>query len=72
MRMWEIRENTGRYDHDDEERYGERYGERMGYRGKREKTVKEAYECGYEDGYKAAMEEIEEDKSYKMGERRGR
>ena len=66
MRMWEIRENAGRYDDD------ERYGERMGYRGKREKTVKEAYECGYEDGYKAAIEEIEEEKSYKIGERRGR
>ena len=64
MRMWEIRENFGRYDRDD------RYGDRMGYRsGSKEKTVKEAYECGYEDGYKAAMEEIEEkytyDKKYK-------
>ena len=59
MRMWEIRENFGRYDRDD------RYGDRMGYRSStKEKTVKEAYECGYEDGYKAAMEEIEEKYSY--------
>ena len=59
MRMWEIRENFGRYDRDD------RYGDRMGYRsGSKEKTVKEAYECGYEDGYKAAMEEMEEKYSY--------
>ena len=59
MRMWEIRENFGRYDRDD------RYGDRMGYRsGSKERTVKEAYECGYEDGYKAAMEEMEEKYSY--------
>ena len=59
MRMWEIRENFGRYDRDD------RYGDRMGYRSSsKEKAVKEAYECGYEDGYKAAMEEIEEKYSY--------
>ena len=59
MRMWEIRENFGRYDRDD------RYGDRMGYRSSsKEKTVKEAYECGYEDGYKAAIEEIEEKYSY--------
>ena len=59
MRMWEIRENFGRYDRDD------RYGDRIGYRsGSKEKTVKEAYECGYEDGYKAAMEEMEEKYSY--------
>ena len=59
MRMWEIRENFGRYDRDD------RYGDRTGYRSSsKEKTVKEAYECGYEDGYKAAMEEIEEKYSY--------
>lgn len=48
MRMWEIRENTGKYDKD----------YRYGYR---DKSTKEAYECGYEDGYKAAMEELEED-----------
>ena len=59
MRMWEIRENFGRYDRDD------RYGDRMGQRSSsKEKTVKEAYECGYEDGYNAAMEEIEEKYSY--------
>ena len=59
MRMWEIRENFGRYDRDD------RYGDRMGYRSStKEKTVKEAYECGYEDGYKAAIEEMEEKSSY--------
>ena len=59
MRMWEIRENFGRYDRDD------RYGDRMGYRSSsKEKTVKEAYECGYEDGYKAAIEEMEEKSGY--------
>ena len=59
MRMWEIRENFGRYDRDD------RYGDRMGYRSStKEKTVKEAYECGYEEGYKAAIEEMEEKSGY--------
>lgn len=54
MRMWEIRENTGKYDSD--------------YRmGMKDHKLQEAYDCGYEDGYKDAMEEIEEHKS---GERR--
>ena len=44
MRMWEIRENAGRYDYDKSS----------------PKTLKEAYECGYEEGYKDAMEEFEE------------
>lgn len=51
MRMWEIRENTGKYDSD----------YRMGMKEKDHK-LQEAYDCGYEDGYKDAMEEIEEHK----------
>lgn len=44
--MWEIRENTEKYDED--------------YRvGMRDKSAKEAYKCGYEDGYADAMEEKE-------------
>lgn len=55
MRMWEIRENTGKYDSD--------------YRiGMKDHKLQEAYDCGYEDGYKDAMEEIEE---HKNSERRG-
>lgn len=59
MRMWEIRENTGRYDSD--------------YRmGMKDKSVKDAYKCGYEDGYADAMEEVAERKygksSYRMEE----
>lgn len=57
MRMWEIRENTGKYDSD----------YRMGMKDKDHK-LQEAYDCGFEDGYKEAMEEIEEHKS---GERSG-
>lgn len=54
MRMWEIRENSDRYD--------------LGHRsGMREKSKEEAYECGfkegYEEGYEDAMEEIEKSKS---------
>ncbi len=56
MRMWEIRENTGKYDSD----------YRMGMKHK-ESKLQEAYDCGYDDGYEKAMEEIEEKK--KMGER---
>lgn len=57
--MWEIRENTGRYDRDSH------YGDRIGYRsGSKEKTMKEVYECGFEDGYKAAIEEMEEKSEY--------
>jgi len=52
MRMWEIRENTGKYDSD----------YRMGMKDK-DHTLQEAYDCGYEDGYKDAMEEVEEHKS---------
>lgn len=52
MRMWEIRENTGK----------ERPGHYTGYRTK---SVEEAYECGYEDGYEAAMKELEEKNSYR-------
>jgi len=56
MRMWEIRENTGKYDSD--------------YRmGMKHNKLQEAYDCGYEDGYKDAMEELEDKK--KMGERSG-
>jgi flagellar biosynthesis/type III secretory pathway protein FliH len=57
MRMWEIRENTGRYDRED------RGGYRMGMR----KKYSEDYECGYEDGYEAALREIEnkEETSYR-------
>ena len=46
MRMWEIRENTGKYDSN----------YRMGMKEKDHK-LQEAYDCGYEDGYKEAMEE---------------
>lgn len=52
MRMWEIRENTGKYDSN----------YRMGMKEKDHK-LQEAYDCGFEDGYKAAMEEVEEHKS---------
>jgi len=59
MRMWEIRENTGKYDSD--------------YRmGMKQSKLQEAYDCGYEDGYKKAMSELEEshrDGSSDMGER---
>jgi len=57
MRMWEIRENTGKYDSD----------YRTGMKEKDHK-LQEAYDCGYEDGYRDAMEELEDHKS---GERRG-
>lgn len=57
MRMWEIRENTGKYDSD----------YRMGMKDK-DRKLQEAYDCGFEDGYKAAIEEIEESK---MGNRSG-
>lgn len=56
MRMWEIRENTGKYDSD----------YRMGMKDK-DRKLQEAYDCGFEDGYEKAMEEFEEKK--KMGER---
>lgn len=52
MRMWEIRENTGK----------DRPGHYTGYRTK---SIEEAYECGYEDGYEAAMKELEEKSSYR-------
>lgn len=57
MRMWEIRENTGRYDREDHGGY------RMGMR----KKYSEDYECGYEDGYEAALREMEnkEETSYR-------
>ena len=54
MRMWEIRENTGKYDSD--------YRTSM-----KDHKLQEAYDCGYEDGYKDAMEELEEHKSEKRG-----
>jgi len=57
MRMWEIRENTGKYDSD----------YRMGM--KKESKLQEAYDCGFEDGYEKAMEELEDKK--KMGDRSG-
>ena len=47
MRMWEIRENTGKYDSD----------YRMGM--KKESKLQEAYDCGFEDGYEKAIEELE-------------
>ena len=50
MRMWEIRENTGKYDSD----------YRMGM--KKESKLQEAYDCGFEDGYEKAMEELEDKK----------
>lgn len=56
MRMWEIRENSGRYDSD----------YRMGMKHK-EYKLQEAYDCGFEDGYEKALEELEDKK--KMGER---
>lgn len=53
MRMWEIRENTGKYDSD--------------YRmGMKHNKLQEAYDCGFEDGYKKALEELEE--SHRGGE----
>ncbi len=58
MRMWEIRENTGKYDSD----------YRTSMKDKSEK-LQEAYDCGYEDGYEKAMEELEDHKKY--GERSG-
>jgi hypothetical protein len=48
--MWEIRENTGKYDSD----------YRMGM--KKESKLQEAYDCGFEDGYEKAMEELEDKK----------
>ena len=57
MRMWEIRENAGRYDSD----------YRMGM--KKDGKLQEAYDCGFEDGYEKAMEELEDKK--KLDERRG-
>ena len=57
MSMWEIRENTGKYDSD--------YRMSM----KKESKLQEAYDCGFEDGYEKAMEELEDKK--KMGERSG-
>lgn len=51
MRMWEIRENAGKYDSD----------YRTGMRHK-ENKLQEAYDCGFEDGYEKAVEEIEEEK----------
>lgn len=56
MKMWEIRENTGKYDSD----------YRMGMKDKHSK-LQEAYDCGFEDGYDKAVEEFEDKK--KMGER---
>ena len=50
MKMWEIRENTGRYDED----------YRIGYK---KKSMDEAYECGYEDGYATAMKEVKGEES---------
>lgn len=58
MRMWEIRENTGKYDSD----------YRMGMKDKGSK-LQEAYDCGFEDGYEKAMEEIE--KSHRDGSSMG-
>ena len=57
MRMWEIRENLGKYDSD----------YRMGMKQHKESKLQEAYDCGFEDGYEKAMEELED--KHKMGER---
>lgn len=52
MKMWEIRENTEKYDED--------------YRmGMKERSAKEAYKCGYEDGYEDAIEEMSKKESYR-------
>lgn len=60
MRMWEIRENTGKYDSD----------YRMGMKSKEHK-LQEAYDCGFEDGYEKAMEDLEDKKKEDRFDSRG-